>query len=118
MAVNAQHPGKIGGDLFFQLEQGVGDLVELGPAFRLEIRLAGIEEDLGLQDETVPDDTDVGAIAEDFTQLAEEIRAVALEFVDALGQCEVEPLAQFGDAALGILVLLFGASSVCSSAAN
>ena len=78
MAVDAQHPGNIGRDLLFQLEQRVRHLVEFGAAVRLEIGLAGVEEHLGLQHEAVADDANVRPVAEDFAQLAEEIRTVAL----------------------------------------
>ena len=84
MAVDAQHPGNIGRDLLFQLDQCVRHLVEFGAAFGLEIGLAGVEEHLGLQHETVADHTHVRAVTEDLTKLAKEIGTVALQFVDTI----------------------------------
>ena len=81
MTVDAQNPGNIGRDLLFQLEQRVGHLVEFGATLGLEVGLAGIEKHLRLQHEAVADDAHVGAVAEDFAKLAEEIGAVAFQLV-------------------------------------
>ena len=97
-----------GGNLFFQVEQGGGELVELGAAFRPQHRRAAIEEDFRLEHEAVADDADVGAVAEDFAQLAEEIRAVARQFLHPLRQRDVQALAEVGDVQLGVLFLLLG----------
>ena len=88
------------------VEQDGGDLVELGAAFRLEHRLSGVEEHLGLQHEAVADDADVRAVAENAAQPSEEVGAVARQLLHPLGQRHVEPLAEVGDAGLRILVLL------------
>ena len=53
MTVNTKNPSNIGGNLCFQSNYGTRDFVEFVPPLRLEIGLAGIEEDLRLQDETV-----------------------------------------------------------------
>src|SRR6185437_12229869 len=108
MAVDTKHPGDIGRNLLFQLEQGARDLVEVRATFRLEIGLSGVEEYLGLKDETVADHADIGAIAEDFPQLSEEVRPITFELVHPLRQRDVQALAEFRDAALGILILFFG----------
>ena len=85
-----------------------GEFVEFGAAFRPQHRRAGIEEHLGLEHEAVADDADIRAVAEDFAQLAEEVRAVARQFLHALRQRDVEPLAEIGDAQLRCLFLFLG----------
>ena len=69
---------------------------------------AGVEEHLRLEHEAVADDADVGAVAEDLAQPAEEIRTVARQFLHALRQRDIQPLAEIGDARLRFLVLLLG----------
>ena len=87
------------------VEQRRRDLVEFGAALGLEHRLAGVEEHLRLQHETVADDADIGAVAEDVAQPAEEVGAIARQFLHALRQRHVQPLAEVGDARLRLLVL-------------
>ena len=106
VAVDAQHPGDVGRDLLVEVEQRAGELVELGAALRAEHRLAGVEEHFGLEHEAVADDADVRPVAEDLAQPAEEVGAIAREFLHPLGQRHVEPLAEIGDPGLGLLVLL------------
>ena len=67
---------------------------------------AAVEEHFRLEHEAVADDADVRPVAEDVAQLAEEVRAVARQFLHALRQRHVQPLAEIGDAQLRILVLL------------
>ncbi len=94
------------GILLGDVEQHRCDLVELGAALRLEHRLPGVEEHLGLQHEAVADDADIRAVAENVAQPSEEVGAEARQFLHALGQRHVEPLAEIGEAGLRILVLL------------
>ena len=108
MAVDPQHPGDLARDLLVELDQRGGELVEFGAAFRQQQRLAGVEEHFGLEHEAVADDADVRPVAEDGAQAAEEFRAVARQFLHALRQRDVEPLAEIGDAALRFLVALLG----------
>ena len=101
------------GNLFFQIKQRGGELVELGAAFRPQHRCAAIEEHFRLEHEAVADDADVGAVAEDFAQLAEEIRAVARQLLHPLRQRDVQALAEVGDVQLGgVFLLLRGAERV------
>ena len=94
--------------MFFEIEQGGRELVELGAPFGTQNSLAGIEEHFGLEDEAVADDADVGTIAENVAQLAEEIRTVARQFLHALCQRDVQTLAEVGDVQLRVLFLLLG----------
>ena len=96
--------------MLFELEQRGRELVELGAAFRPQHRCAAVEEHFGLEHEAVADDADVGAIAEDFAQLAEEVRPVARQFLHALRQRDVQALAEVGDVQLGVLLLLLGSA--------
>ena len=84
------------------------ELVELGAAARLHHGRAGIEEHLRLEHEAVADHADVRPVAEDRAQPAEEFGAEARQFLHALRQREIEPLAEIGDARLRLLVLAFG----------
>ena len=102
VAVDAQHPVDLRRNLLLQIEQRAGELVEFGAAFRPQHRGAAVEEDLRLEHEAVADDADVGAVAEDFAQLAEEIRPVARQFLHALRQRDVKALAEIGDDGAGI----------------
>src|SRR5205085_12014643 len=93
---------------FLQFDQRPRELVELGAAARLDDSRSGIEAHLGLEHETIADDPDVGAIAEDRAQPAEEFRAEARQFLHALRQREIEPLPEIGNARLRFPVLALG----------
>ena len=108
MAVDAQHPIDLRRNLLFQIEQRAGELVEFGAAFRPQHRGAAVEEHLRLEHEAVADDADIGTVAENFAQLAEEVRAIARQFLHALRQRDVEALAEIGDVDLRILLLVLG----------
>src|SRR5262245_27705980 len=107
MAVDAQNPGKIRRYLFLQLEQGNGHVVEFSTALRLEVGSPGVEEHFRLQHKAVADHAYVRTVAENFTKLAEEIRAVPFQLVHPLCQSQIEPLTEFGDAGLRLLILFF-----------
>ena len=74
--------------------EGVGEGGELLLAFRADLRRAGVEQHLRLEDEAVADDLDVGAVAQHLAQLAEELRAIAGELLDLVRQGLVESLAE------------------------
>ena len=77
MSVDAQHPGDLAGNLFLKFQQRGGETVELGAPLRLVERgLGGVEEYFRLEHKAVADDANVGTIAEDRAQAAEEIGAV------------------------------------------
>ena len=63
-----------------------------------------------MEHEAVADDADVGPVAEDVAQLAEKVGAVARQFLHALRQRQVQPLAEIGEAQLRVLVLLLGSA--------
>ena len=71
-----------------------------------------------LEHEAVADDADIGAIAQNGAQAAEEFRTVARQFLHALRQRDVQALAEIGNPPLRFLVALLGASSASSSAAS
>src|SRR5205807_6846147 len=70
-------------------------------------RLSGIEEHLGLEHETVADDANVRAVAQNGAQPAKEFRTVARQFLHPLRQCDIEALAEIGYPPLRFLVALF-----------
>ncbi len=104
MPINAQHPGDLARNLFFQFEQRRRKLVEFGKTFRAQGRGSRVKEDLGLEHEAVADHADFGAVAEDRIQAPEEFRAVTREFLHALRQRDIQALAEFGNARLRLLV--------------
>ena len=106
VAVDPQHPVDLRRNLFFELEQGGRELVELGAALGPQHGGAAVEEYLRLEHKAVADDADVGTVAENFAQLAKEIRAVARQFLHPLRQRDVQALAEIGDAQLRFLFLL------------
>src|SRR6516225_8289036 len=108
MAVNAQDPGNFSRNLAFQFDDCGRYLVELGTTLGLEIGPAGIEEYFRLQDETIPDDTDVGSIAENFPELTKKIRAVTRELLNMLSQRNIESLAKFANPRLGVFIFFLG----------
>ena len=61
-----------------------------------------------LEDEAVADDADVLAVGEDFAQPAEEVRPVAVEFLHALRQRDIQAAAEIGDLGVGFAVARFG----------
>ncbi len=93
---------------FMSSLDGARHLVEFVLALRVDLVRAGGEQHLRLEDEAVADDTDIRPVAEDLAQAAEEIGSVAREFLDALGQRDVQSPAEVGDLRLALLVLLLG----------
>src|SRR5262249_30108597 len=84
-----------------------GKSVEFGAALGfVEASLGGVEEYFRLEHEAVADDANVGPIAEDGAQPAEEVGTIAREFLYALSERHVEPLAEIGDPVLRFLVSL------------
>ena len=71
---------------------------------RVEHGIAGVEQDFGLEHEAVADDPHAGPVAEDVAQTSEEIRTVARKLLHLLRERDVQPVAEIGDARLGILV--------------
>src|SRR5215470_952299 len=107
MPVNAEHPGDFARYLLFQIEERDRELVELAAALGVEDRGAGVEEQLGLEHEAVADDPDVRPCAENLPELAKKVRTIARQFLHPLGERNIEPLAEVGDAGLRLLVALF-----------
>src|SRR5205085_2528895 len=84
-----------------------GKSVEFGAALGVvEASLGGIEEHFRLEHEAVADDANVGPIAEDGAQPAEEVGTIAREFLHALGERHIESLAEIGEPVLRFLVSL------------
>src|SRR5215213_2302274 len=106
MAVDSQHPADFGRDFLAEIDQGSRQFVELGAAFGQQLRLPGIEKHLGLEYETIADDADIRAVAENGAQPAEEFRSVARQFLHPLRQRDVQPLPKIGDLVLRFLVTL------------
>src|SRR5258707_11398653 len=107
MPVDAEHPGDFGRYLTFEIEQRDRELFEFAAALGVEDRGAGVEEHLGLEHEAVADDPDVGPCPQNLPQLAKKVGAIARQFLYPLGQRYIEPLAEVGDAGLGLLVAFF-----------
>src|SRR5712671_7325155 len=107
MAVDTEHPGDFGRYLLFEIEQRDRELLEFAAALGVEDRGAGVEKQLGLEHEAVADDPDVGPRPQNLPQLAKKVGAIARQFLHPLGQRYIEPLAQVGDAGLGLLVAFF-----------
>src|SRR6188472_998467 len=109
MAVDTQHPGDLARYLIFQFKQRAGERVELGATLRrVEGGFAGIEKYFQLEHEAVPDDTDVGPVAEDRAQPSEEVGPVSRQLLHPLGERHIEALAEVSDARLRVLVFLLG----------
>src|SRR6476661_1124104 len=109
MAIDAQHPGDLARYLLFQFKQRAGERVELGATLGLvEGGFAGIEKYFRLEYEAVPDDADIGPVAENRTQPSEEVGPIPRQLLHPLGERHVETLAEVGDARLRVLVLLLG----------
>ena len=105
------------GIFFSRSSSAVANLVELGAALGPQHGRAAVEEHFRLEDEAVADDADVGTVAENFAQLAEEIRAVARQFLHPLRQRDVQALAEIGDVQLRFFFLLLGDVERASSSA-
>ena len=108
MAVDPQHPADLARNLLVQIDQRGCELIQLGAALGQQQGLTGVKKYFRLEHETVADDADIGAIAQNGAQAAEEFRTVARQFLHALRQRDVQALAEIGDAALRFLVALFG----------
>src|SRR4029453_15865280 len=106
VAIDPQHPGNLARNFLFQFEQRDGETVQLREALRfVEGGPPRVEEHFRLEHETVADDANVGAIAENGAQSSEEVGTVSREFLHPLRERYVQPLAQVGNAALRFLVL-------------
>ena len=107
VAVDAQHPVDLRRNFLLQLDQRLRQLRHLGAAGIVDVRRTDRKQHLGLEDEAVADDADVFAVGKDFAQPPEEIGAVAVEFLDTLGQRDVETPAEIGDLGVGLAVARF-----------
>src|SRR5262249_6130618 len=107
MSVDTEHPRDFGRYLLFEIEEGDRELVEFAAALGVEDRRAGVEEQLGLEYEAVAHHPDIGACPENLAKLAKKVGAIARQFLHPLRQGYIEPLAEVGDLALGLLVALF-----------
>src|SRR6476660_9959559 len=109
MAVDTQHPGDLARYLLFQFKQRAGERVELGATLgRGEGGLACIDKYFRLEYEAVPDDADIGPVAEDRAQPSEEVGPVSRQLLHPLGERHVAALAEVSDARLRVLVFLLG----------
>ena len=108
MAVDPQHPGDLARNLLVQVDQRGGEFIQLGAALGQQQCLTGVKKYFRLKDETVADDADIGAIAQNGAQPAEEFRTVARQFLHALRQRDIQALAEIGNPPLRFLVALFG----------
>ena len=75
--------------------------------WRVDLVRTGREQHFRLEDETVADDADIGTVAEDLAQAPEEVRAIARQLLNPLGESDIEALAEVGDRRLALLVALF-----------
>ena len=108
VAVDAQHPGDFRRDLSLELQHCLGQLVELALAGGVDLVVAGIEQHFRLEDETVADHADVGALRQDFSEATEEVGTIAGQFLHPLGQRHVEATAEVGDLGRALPVSRFG----------
>ncbi len=97
-----------GGISRVEVDDGGGELVELGLAVGVDGGLPGVEQHLGLEHEAVAHDPDLRPIAEDLAQTAEEVGAVARQLLHLLGERHVQARAEVGDPGLAVLVALLG----------
>src|SRR3954469_18928718 len=100
MTVDPQHPGDLWRDLLAEFRQRGRQLVELGAAFRQQLRLPGVEEYFRLEHEAVADDADIRAVAENGAQPAKKFRAEARQLLHPLRQRDVQTLPKVGDLVL------------------
>ena len=74
------------GDLLGDSDQGVRQACDLRRALGLQSCRGRGEEHFRLEHEAVADDPDVGIVAQDLAQAAEELRAVASQLLHPGGQ--------------------------------
>ncbi len=96
----------LAGNLGGRRLQGLGHLDDLLAALFAQFGRTGGEQDLRLENEAVADDADAGLIAEHLAQFAEELGAVARQFLDLARQRRVQPVAERNDLRLLLRVLL------------
>ena len=109
VAVDAQHPGDVRRDFLAAARRSASASLSSSTwPCGVDLVGAGGEEHLRLEDEAVADDADVGTVAEDLAQAAEEVGAVARQLLDALGERDVQPPAEIGDLGLAFLVARLG----------
>ena len=85
-----------------------GELAQLRLPGRVQAGRARGEQQLGLEHEAVAHDAQVGPVAQGLAQLAEELRAVLLELLHLLGQCQGQLLVQAVDLVLLLVDLGLG----------
>ena len=106
VAVDLQHPAECRSGFRRRAARTASPSLSSSSApCRADLVGAGGEQHLRLEDETVADDADVGAVAEDLAEAPEEVGAVARQLLDALGERDVEAPAEVGDLGLALLVL-------------
>ena len=97
MAVDAQHPVDVRGNLAAQFRQRAGQARQLRFASRAQLVRRAREQQARWHHEAVANDLDVLAVAQHFAQAAEELRAVLGQLVHPVGQRQVQLLAEVLD---------------------
>src|SRR5690606_33378024 len=108
VAVDPEHPVDLGRNLALQCKDRAGELAHLLAAGLVDDLGAGREQHFRLEDEAVADDADVLAVGEDLAQAAEEVGAVAVELLHALGERHVQAATEIGDLGVGFAVAGLG----------
>ena len=93
MAIHAQHPGNIGGDQRRYLCQHARNIAQLPDARFGQFRTARGEKHLTLEDKAVPHNAHFRPFAQNITQPAKEITAIALQFLNPRRECRIQALA-------------------------
>src|SRR5215470_8018936 len=105
--IDAEYPGDFGRDLLFEIEERDRELIKLAAALSIQNRRTGVEEQLRLEHETIAHHPDVRPRSENFSQLAEEVGAIARQLLHPLGQRHIEPLTEVSDAGLRVFIAFF-----------
>src|ERR1700727_2107007 len=108
MAVDAQDPGNVRRYLTFEIDDRSAEIVQRLMTGGADLGFARIEQDRGFEDETVADHPDARPRAKDLAQAAEEIGAIARQFLHLLRQRGVQPGAEIGDLGLRVLARRLG----------
>ncbi len=105
VAIDAQHPVYVLGDLAGQVLDHARELAQFRLAFRRNRGFAGTEQHFGLEHEPVAHHAHIRAAFQHRPELAEEIRTVTAEVLHALRKGDVQPAAEVGNLRLALRVL-------------
>src|SRR5436190_11878808 len=108
MSIHSEHPGDVAWNVELKLAKRIRKLAHFDKARFVDLGRPLLEQYFRLEHEAIADHQDTGTVTQDLSQPPEELRAVARQLLDALGERRVEPFAKIDDLRLACDIALLG----------